>query len=93
MATIILVNVGSGNGLLPDSTKPLPGPVLNTIIKAQWNSPESHFTASAQDIFLQNYFENYNLRIIATSPRGHWVNTNKAMLAFIGKYIHQELMI
>ena len=28
MVTIILVNIGSGNGLLPDGTKPLPEPVL-----------------------------------------------------------------
>ena len=28
MATKIWVNIGSGNGLLPDGTKPLPGPML-----------------------------------------------------------------
>ena len=28
MATYIWVNIGSGNGLLPDSTKPLPEPML-----------------------------------------------------------------
>ena len=28
MASENLVNIGSGNGLLPDSTKPLPEPVL-----------------------------------------------------------------
>ena len=28
MATQILVNIGSGNGLLPDGTKPLPEPML-----------------------------------------------------------------
>ena len=28
MATQILVNIGSGNGLLPDGTKPLPAPML-----------------------------------------------------------------
>ena len=27
MATAILDNIGSGNGLLPDGTKPLPKPV------------------------------------------------------------------
>ena len=26
--TVILVNFGSGNGLVPDGTKPLPEPVL-----------------------------------------------------------------
>ena len=29
MATEIWVTIGSGNGLLPDGTKPLPGPILN----------------------------------------------------------------
>ena len=28
MATEVWVNIGSGNGLLPDSTKPLPEPML-----------------------------------------------------------------
>ena len=28
MATHILVNIGSGNGMLPDGTKPLPEPIL-----------------------------------------------------------------
>ena len=28
MATVILDNIGSGNGLLPDGTKPLPEPML-----------------------------------------------------------------
>ena len=30
MATKILVNIGSGNGLLPDSTKPLPESMLTS---------------------------------------------------------------
>ena len=28
LATLIWVNIGSGNGLLPDGTKPLPEPML-----------------------------------------------------------------
>ena len=28
MVTYVWVNIGSGNGLVPDSTKPLPEPVL-----------------------------------------------------------------
>ena len=35
MATGIYVNIGSGNGLLPDSTKPLPEPMLTT---DQWGA-------------------------------------------------------
>ena len=30
MTTEIWVNIGSGNGLLPDGTKPLPEPMLNS---------------------------------------------------------------
>ena len=30
------VNIGSGNGLLPDGTKPLPEPVLTKISNAIW---------------------------------------------------------
>ena len=31
MVTKIWVNIGSGNGLLPDGTKPLPEPMLTNI--------------------------------------------------------------
>ena len=31
MATQIWVNIGTGNGLLPDDTKPLPEPMLTNI--------------------------------------------------------------
>ena len=30
MATEIYVNIGPGNGLLPEGTKPLPEPMLNS---------------------------------------------------------------
>ena len=51
-----LVNIGSGNGLLSDGTKPLPGPMFAT---HQWNSPEDSFTGNAQDIYPWYKFENY----------------------------------
>ena len=34
MATEIWVNIGSGNGLLPDSTKPLPEPMLPCVMSS-----------------------------------------------------------
>ena len=38
------VNIGSGNGLLPDDTKPLPEPMSTFIItKVQWCSSEGNF--------------------------------------------------
>ena len=54
------VNIGSGNGLLPDSTKPLPEPLLTN---HQWGSvafPETNFTECTQDMNSQNEFEKYN---------------------------------
>ena len=44
MMTWIWVNIGSGNGLLPDNTKQLPEPISEGL----WHSPESNFTVRAQ---------------------------------------------
>ena len=44
MVAEIWVNIGSGNGLLPDGTKPLPEPVLIIISKIILYASESHFT-------------------------------------------------
>ena len=41
MAAEIWVNIGSGTGLLPDSTKPLPEPMIKNV---QLQSPEGDFT-------------------------------------------------
>ena len=41
MPSYNLVNIGSGNGLLPDGTKPLPEPMFTN---HQWQSPEGNFT-------------------------------------------------
>ena len=52
----IRVNFGSGNGLLPASTKPLPEPMLTY---QQWGSVAfiwGSFTGSAQDINPENEF-------------------------------------
>ena len=54
MAAWIWVNIGSGNGLLPDSTKPLPEPMI------------SNFTKSAHKL---NVFGDYTFKIIS-SPSG-----------------------
>ena len=35
-STLVQVNTGSGSGLLPDGTKPLPEPVLTKISNAIW---------------------------------------------------------
>ena len=47
MATEIWVNIGSGNGLLPNSTKPLPEPMLTD---HQWKSSDIHIRAISQEM-------------------------------------------
>ena len=45
--TEIWVNIGSGNGLLPDGTKPLPEPMLND---HQWSPSDIHIRAISQEM-------------------------------------------
>ena len=47
MATEIWVNIGSGNGLLPDGTKPLPEPMLTD---NQWSPSDIHMKAISQEM-------------------------------------------
>ena len=47
MATEIWVNIGSGNGLLPDGTKPLPEPMLSD---HQWSPSDIHSRAISQEM-------------------------------------------
>ena len=47
------------------------------INKVLWHSSEGNLTGNAHDINLQNEFENYIFKIIATSPRHKWVNGTK----------------
>ena len=35
--TLALVNIGSGNGLLPDGAKPLPEPMLQEMSHFEWH--------------------------------------------------------
>ena len=68
-----LVDIGSGNGLLPDGTKPLPEPVLNNHLWLQvlWHSieckinslrPRQNGRPFADDTF-KRIFLNENIRI------------------------------
>ena len=54
MTRQIRVNIGSGNGMLPDGTKPLPGPKLSV----RPCGIQLSFTGIAQDIFSWYRFEN-----------------------------------
>ena len=72
-----LVNTGYSHGLLPDGAKPLPAPETSyfaLVNKVLWHSAESNFI-SAQTTILGYEFENIAFRIIATSPRGQWINS------------------
>ena len=52
MAAEIWVNIGSGNGLLPDGTKPLPESMF--ISKVQWHSSEGSLIKDTSTISNQN---------------------------------------
>ena len=48
----IWVSSGSGNGLLPDGTKPLPELMLTYHQMYSWHSPEDSFTTSACELLM-----------------------------------------
>ena len=55
MALDILVNTGSGNGFLPNGTKPLP----EALLAYHHQGPEDNFAIDASSIKHWNYLENY----------------------------------
>ena len=59
MPTQIWVNIGSGNSLLPNGTKPLP--------KVLRNSPEGYFTGNTEDIYPWNELD---IDITSQGPMG-----------------------
>ena len=69
MVLRILINIGSGNGLLPDSTKPLPEPLM-TYCQCD---PHSHcnWNQNTKILFKENTFENVVCKTssILFSPR------------------------
>ena len=73
MASKILVNTGSGNGLLPDGTETIPEPSWITIHEIL--DIHSNVCLNTQDINPQVVFEISTFEIIATPPRGQWVNS------------------
>ena len=79
MATEIWVNIGSGNDLLPDGTKPLPEPMLTWLIisKLEWHSSRGKFTRDTPAINHWNYLENKVPKISFKFPRGKWVNPSR----------------
>ena len=58
MVTEIWLDMGSGNGLLPHGTKPLPAPMLIIISEILRHLPKVNFTWNAQEILPRYEFEN-----------------------------------
>ena len=75
MTTEIWVNIGSGNGLLPDGTKPLPEPMLTHYQSKVQRHPSRHsFRRISLTINHWNNFEFFLSKFSFKSPRGQWVN-------------------
>ena len=77
----IWVNIGSGNGLLPDGTKPLPEPMLTfhnlspvTFILGQFHKRCLNHQP------LKSVKKNYISKILLKFPRGQWVKTTHCIL-------------
>ena len=72
MMTGIWLNIGTGNGLLPDNTKPLTNPML---INHQWGPmtfiwEQFPKRSSAISYYLENYLHQFSFK----PPRDQWVN-------------------
>ena len=68
-----IINIGSGNDLLTDGTKPLSEPMLT--YHHRWIAA---FTWKQFCKKSSSVFGDYTLLIITTSPRCQWVNGNGA---------------
>ena len=66
MATEILVNIGSANGLLPVGTKPLAEPKLT--YHKQGSVASTNFTSTTQDINPFNRFRYYTFKLLSHLP-------------------------
>ena len=70
MVTVIWVNIGSGNSMLPHNTKPLTEPILQLVIsEVHWQSTEGNSSTVNQYNKLENYFS----KISFQPPSGQWV--------------------
>ena len=80
MATENWVNIVSGNGLLPDGTKPLPEPMLHQYGAVTFIWGQCYKRYLIQQL-LKSDIENYLIEISFKSPRGQWVKMSEFMLA------------
>ena len=93
MGTEIWVNIGSGNGLLPDGTKPLPEPMLTD---HQW-SPVTFISGQFHKRCLNHQslktVSNYMSKISFKSPRGQWVNHSLWLVNPINSEMRSNLVL
>ena len=73
MVTWIWVSIGSGNGLLPDGTKPLPEPLLTLCQSGPVVSPEGCSTGNNPGSSHWDVFQNRTIKFASTPPRGQRV--------------------
>ena len=94
LSSQILVNIGSGDGLLPDSTKPLNQCpfAINWVV---WHSPKANLTGSAQviDSWNKMSFQNYIWKITSTSLMGQCGNCRISLQCYILWRIHCWLFV
>ena len=70
MVIKIWVSIGSDNGLLPGSNKPLPEPMLPYPIIESWDSLQSNFTRSAYELNLYNMCSEITVLKLLAHPPG-----------------------
>ena len=76
----ISLNIGSGNGLLPDGTKPLPEPMLTNHQFSLVACTLGLFQGNTQDMYPWCEFQNNSFwDITATSPRGQRVKDTSGL--------------
>ena len=67
----VSVNIGSGNGLLPDNTKPFPEPTFCSLVSlCGIHLEQLHSKCPSYYMYLYNEFEIHAFKITATSARG-----------------------
>ena len=79
MATEIWVNIGLGNGLLPDGTKPLPEPML---AYHQWG-PKTFTWKKFHERYPNHQSLKWTWKPFLNSPRGQWVKSNDRFWCFL----------
>ena len=91
MVTEIWVNIGSGNGLLPDGTKPLPDPMLTD---HQWGPVtfilgQFHKRCLNNQSLCENPCEKYIYKISFKFPKDQWVIHNQSAGSALDYHLHK----